>query len=91
MRPPPPDGAPGGETRALARLPGLDIAILHEPAQGGAGERVTVTIQTMPLPSGPALAGDPFALWLQMAQAAWAPWLAMTGTLWALPRIMGGR
>ncbi len=80
------DGAAPDETRALARLPGVDIAILHTAARPGQGERVTVTLQATPLPH--LIAADPFSLWLQMAQLAWTPWLAVTGSLWVLPRVM---
>lgn len=84
--PPPTDGAAPDETRAIARLPGLDIAILHTRAQAGQGERLAVVMQrTAPLP--PLALPDPVSLWLQMAQAAWAPWLALTGALWGAPRI----
>jgi len=75
-----------GETRAVARLPGMDIAILHTAARPGQGERVTVTIQATPLPQ--LSSADPFTFWLQMTQLAWTPWLAVTGSLWALPRVM---
>lgn len=74
------------ETRAMARLPGVDIAIVHTAAHDGRGESVTVMLQKTP-PVQVALY-DPFGVWMQMAQAAWAPWLAVTATLWGLPRIM---
>jgi hypothetical protein len=85
-----PDQAAGqdGEVRAIARLPGLDIAIVHVPACDGAGERVTVTMQAVPLsPVGL----DPLTYWMRMAQMAWTPWLALTGSLWAMPRVLGRR
>jgi hypothetical protein len=80
------EGATLDETRAIARLPGVDIAIIHTPAQAGQGERVTVMLQKTALP--PLAAFDPVRMWWQMTQAAWAPWLAITGSLWALPRVM---
>jgi hypothetical protein len=97
--PPPPSGTEEdrdpGETRAVARLPGLDIAVLHRPAGAGRGERVTVTLQaTAPhvalFAPGPAAGLDPVGLWLQMVRAAWTPWLAMTGALWTLPQVPQG-
>lgn len=81
------DGAMPDETRAIARLPGIDIAIVHTAAHDGRGESVTVVLQKTPMPAMTAF--DPIQFWVQATQAAWAPWLALTGSLWALPRIMG--
>ena len=37
------------ETRAYARLPGLDIAVLHRRGvQGGDGEQVVVALRAVP-------------------------------------------
>jgi hypothetical protein len=81
----PEEDGPAEETRAIARLPGLDIAILHVAARPGQGERVTVTLEATPLPALPG--ADPLALWMQMVQTAWTPWLALTSALWGLPRL----
>ena len=79
------------EVRAIGRFPGIDIAIVHSPGGPGRAERMRVTIEATRFPgAAPPLAFDPVASWMQMAQLAWAPWLALTGTLWGLPRIMGG-
>jgi hypothetical protein len=75
------------EARAVARLPGRDIVIHHVAPQPGQGERLTISLQAMPMP--PLTTHDPFSLWIQMVQLAWLPWLAATSSLWALPRVMG--
>jgi hypothetical protein len=81
-------GSDPDETRAIGRLPGLDIEIVHTPARPGEGERVTVTLQASGLPT---LGYDPVLQWVRLAQLAWTPWLALTGALWALPRILDRR
>jgi hypothetical protein len=65
-----------GETRALARLPNLDIEILHRPARDGRGEQVALLLSAHPQGS-PALMNGfsaPMLLWMQMLQAMWSPW-----------------
>ena len=68
------------ETRAYARLPGLDIAVLHRAAHGKDGEQVVVALRAAP--SFGALgrptigaAADPLMLWMGLTQAVWATWL----------------
>jgi hypothetical protein len=73
------------ETRAIARLPGLDIEIIHSPAARGEGERLSVTLQATPLLGGRIEAAGPIALWMLMLQAAWTPWLQISSAFWALP------
>lgn len=67
------------ETRAYARLPGLDIAVLHRgPGCAGEGEQVTIAMRTAPSFAAlgrPVSAVDPFLLWMGLAQAAWTSWL----------------
>ena len=76
----------GRETRAVARLPGIDIAIVHAEGQAGRGESVTILLQKTEMkPLSPL---DPLGFWVQMAQIAWAPWLAVTASLWGIPRIL---
>jgi hypothetical protein len=65
------------ETRAYARLPGLDIAVLHRGVHGG-GEEVVVAVRTVPSSAAfgcPLGAADPLLLWMGLAQMAWASWL----------------
>ncbi len=75
------------ETRAIARLPGLDIEVTHNPSGAGGGERLSVTLQATPLLGGRIDTAAPFALWMMMAQAAWTPWLQLAAAFWlpALP------
>ena len=80
------------ETRITGRLPNVDIEITHRrlPEQGA--EQVTVSLVATPSFEAFARfveAGNPFlawtamnplaGAWLQMVQAAWAPWLGLMG------------
>ena len=76
------------ETRAFARLPGLDIAIAHRGARG-AEEGQVVVVALRAAPSWDALGRpfgvtDPFLLWARLAHVAWASWLGWFATA-ALP------
>lgn len=65
------------ETKVIARLPGLDIAILHRGVRGG-GEEVMVALRAVsPLRNSRHLgeATHPLLFWMGLAQAAWNPWL----------------
>lgn len=72
---------PVEETRAIARLPGLDIEIVHRAPQGEAGEAIGILFRAMP--SFDALnqsmyAINPLLAWAEMTaeltQAAWSAW-----------------
>ena len=72
------------ETRAYARLPGLDIAVLHRGAHGGDGEQVMVALRAAPSfaalgrpawASADWAAADPLLLWMRLGQAMWVSWL----------------
>jgi len=72
------------ETRASARLPHLDIDIVHRRSRGGAAEQLSVTLQATP--SFDAFAQflqtvDPIQFWARVAQMMWLPWLAPLQTL----------
>jgi hypothetical protein len=72
------DGTEAGTTRATARLPGLDIEIMHSRAVEGDAEQISINLRAAPsfAAFGRALElGDPFAFWAQAAQLAWLPWL----------------
>src|SRR5260370_42275635 len=65
-------------TKASARLPGLDIDIIHRQSPSGDWEQTSIIIRAMP--SFEALgrsfeAADPFTLWVQAARLMWMPWL----------------
>jgi hypothetical protein len=72
------DAAATGTTRATARLPGLDIEIMHRRAVEGHAEQISINLRAVPSfeAFGRALeAANPFAFWAQAAQLAWLPWL----------------
>lgn len=72
-------------TRAVARLPGLDIAVEHRRSEHV--EQISIHLQAMPpfAAFGAALdAANPFTFWARAAQLAWLPWipwLNVTGAL----------
>ena len=82
------------ETRAYARLPGLDIAVLHRGARGGEGEQVVVALRAVPsfaVLGRPLGAADPLLLWMGFAQMAWASWIGcLTAVASAPPWIARG-
>jgi hypothetical protein len=66
------------ETKAAARLPGLDIEILHRRPLQDQDEQVLITIRAAP--SFEAFGrfaeiANPLLFWTQMMQMAWSPWL----------------
>ena len=68
---------PTEETRAIARLPGLDIEIVHRRPQGGSGEAIGIMLHAMP--SFDALSRamfqpNPLLLWAEVTQAMWSAW-----------------
>ena len=81
---------PPAELRATGRLPGgLDIEIRHRRAvDGTAAEQVVLSLTA---PAGFEAWGrlmegaNPMLAWMQFAEAAWAPWLAMMGVTPRLP------
>ena len=65
-------------TKAVARLPGLDIGIGHERSPAGDWEQVSIVLRATPSfeAFGRSLdAANPFALWTQAVRMMWAPWL----------------
>jgi hypothetical protein len=72
-------------TRATARLPGLDIEILHRRSPGV--EQITVHLQAMP--SFDAFgrffeSANPLAFWTEVARLMWLPFLPWLGATRAL-------
>jgi hypothetical protein len=68
-----------GETKAVARLPNLEIEIIHGRSHAGDAERLSISV--LAVPSFKAFesylqAANPFLFWMRFAQAAWAPWLS---------------
>ena len=75
-------------TRATARLPGLDIEIIHRRSLNDEAEQISINLQAMP--SFEAFGrfletANPFALWAQAVQLAWLPWLSVARSV-SLPR-----
>ena len=72
-------------TRATARLPGLDIEILHRRSPNA--EQISVHMQAMPSfdAFGQFLENaNPFAFWAEAAQLMWLPFLPWLGASRAL-------
>ena len=75
-------------TRATARLPGLNIEIIHRRSLNDEAEQISINLQAMP--SFEAFGrfletANPFALWAQAVQLAWLPWLNVARSV-SLPR-----
>ncbi len=81
------------ETRAYARLPGLDIAVIHRGAHGGGWEEVMVAVRAVPSFGAfgrPVGAVDPLLLWTRFAQVMWASWLGCLAAASTPPWIAKG-
>jgi hypothetical protein len=65
-------------TRATARLPGLDIEIVHRRSPSGDAEQISINLQAVPSfeAFGRFVEANPFAFWAQVVQMAWLPWRA---------------
>ncbi len=80
------------ETRITARLPRLDIEIVHGRSPGGESEYLSVRLQAVPSFEAfgrYAEAANPFLFWMRLAQTAWAPWLGAASS--GLPRANANR
>jgi hypothetical protein len=66
------------DTKAVARLPNLDIEILHRRPLQGDEEVLTITLRATPSfdAFGQFLeAANPAAFWMRAFETAWSPWL----------------
>ncbi|MGH7248428.1 MAG: hypothetical protein ACREH9_10015 [Pseudomonadota bacterium] len=66
------------QTKATARLPNLDIEIVHGHSADGNAEHISISLQAAPTFAafGRLLdATNPFLFWMRFVQTAWAPWL----------------
>jgi hypothetical protein len=73
-----PQQSEGGATKATARLPGLDIEVIHRQSAAGDAEQISIHLQAVPSfeAFGRFLEGaNPFAFWAQVNRLAWLPWL----------------
>ncbi|MEO1018615.1 MAG: hypothetical protein AAFY56_13120 [Pseudomonadota bacterium] len=79
------------ETRAIARLPQLEIEIRHKELETENAEIVAITMKATPnfeavsawlrpLALMPMTALSPWAMWQQTAYSMWRPWLEMMGS-----------
>jgi hypothetical protein len=78
------------ETRAIARLPHLDVEIWHRQLPEEQSEQLAISLKATPSfgdfahfarvlerqAPWPWLALQPWLMWGQIAQAVWQPWLA---------------
>jgi len=66
-----------GATRATARLPGLNIEVVHRRSPDGDSEQISINLQAVPSfeAFGRFLeAANPFTFWVQASGLAWLPW-----------------
>jgi len=80
------------ETWATARLPNLDVDLLHRRAWDGAAEQLLVTVRTVPAVeafSRMLELSNPLVVWTRMMDAAWCAW--MSGPAAALSKTPLGR
>jgi hypothetical protein len=83
-------------TRGIAKLPSLDVELVHDKSESGDAERLAIRVTGRPDLESAAkmvephlltmmMAANPFlAAPMKMAQQFWAPWLAMNPALKAL-------
>ena len=67
-------------TRATARLPSLEIDIVHHQPPSGEFEQISINLRATPSfdEFGEFLGtANPFLIWAQVAQMAWLPWLGL--------------
>ena len=66
------------ETRVVARLPSLDIEILHRRPWRGGEEQMVITVRAVPSFGAFARfweAANPLVFWARLMQVAWSPWI----------------
>ena len=71
----------GHATRATARLPGLNIEVVHRQSPAGDAEQISIHLQAMPsFEAFGRFLGEasPFAFWAEATRLAWLPWLEAT-------------
>jgi hypothetical protein len=77
------------DTKAVARLPNLDIEILHRRPLKGDEEILNITLRATPSFDAffQAFEGrNPALFWLRAVEAAWSPWLQFA----TAPKRLGG-
>lgn len=81
-------GSDFDETRASARLPHLDIDIVHRRSREGDAEQISINLQAVPSFSAFSQfleTANPFQFWARLAQLTWLPWLTALRSTSALP------
>ena len=66
------------ETWATARLPSLDVDLLHRRAWDGAAEQLLVTVRAVPAVEAfrrMLEMSNPLVVWTRMMDAAWSAWM----------------
>ena len=66
----------GSATRATARLPGLNIEVVHRQSPAGDAEEISIHLQAVPSfeAFGRFLGeANPFAFWVEATRLAWLP------------------
>jgi hypothetical protein len=81
-------GSEHDATRATARLPGLDIDIVHNRSPEGEWEQISISLRATP--SFEAFArvfetANPLAFWAHAARLTLLPWLLAAQTMLAPP------
>ena len=67
------------ETRATARLPSLDVEIVHRRPLEGGDEQISMTVRAVPSfeAFGRFLeASNPLLFWTRVMEMTWSPWLS---------------
>jgi hypothetical protein len=89
------------ETRATARLPHLDIEIVHRRLPEERAEQLAISLRASPSFDAwarsadlqtalwPWLALNPLLAWQRLVLSAWQPWLARSGMAIAPERLAG--
>jgi hypothetical protein len=81
------------EARVFARLPNLDIAVVHRVARGREGEQVMIALRAVPsleVVERLIEAADPLLFWMRLTQAAWTSWLGCLSAAVTPPWIIRG-
>jgi hypothetical protein len=75
------------EVRVSARLPNLDIAVLHHAGGEGEGEQVILALRAVPSFAArqDLIGANPVLFWMRLSQAFWGTWLGYLSTLTTPP------
>ena len=76
------------ETRVSARLPNLDIAVLHRAGGGGEGEQVILALRAVPsfaARHADLIGANPVLFWMRLSQAFFGAWLGYLTTVTTPP------